>query len=324
MKECLFHLLAMESRADTTIAVEKYIVQLVHELPLPIARVAAVQFCAAESLAGGGDLNAALLTATLPAARHPLVSALPLESLFASLSVDTTMGVLSCLLTEQRVLFHSHSRTKLVRSVLAFQQLLHPFQWTSVCIPLLPASLLDACSIPQPYIIGVETFVLSELTDLTDLVIVDLDANCIRSTAALPRLPAHAAAALWSELRAIAERRVAAHDDLWPDPMGAHSRSEQCVRFFFFCTLHSLSSTFSVSPTSFFSFISHSFTCMCKCDLFSVSFSPQPLLARARTSATASSTFIFFAFVPSLCSFFSLLSLLLCLSSTWCVVVGRL
>ena len=41
-----------------------------------------------------------------------------------------------------------------------------------------------------------------------ELVMVDLDSNCIRSTQALPRLPAQPAGLLWNELRDILERRT--------------------------------------------------------------------------------------------------------------------
>jgi hypothetical protein len=45
-------------------------------------------------------------------------------------------------------------------------QLLYPFKWQSVCIPLLPVDMLDAYMIPQPYIIGIETKYLVELTEI--------------------------------------------------------------------------------------------------------------------------------------------------------------
>jgi hypothetical protein len=191
--------------------------QLCHEIPLPIGQTSAVQFHAAAPSHTGTGADSALLTVTMPAVRHPLASTIPLDTLFAALGIDTILGIVASLLTESRVLFHSHSRSKLVRSIMCFQQLLYPFLWTSVCIPLLPADMLDACAIPQPYMIGIESRLLSELTEVAEIVMVDLDHNCIRSTDPLPRLPAQAASALWTELRNIAERRVSALDDVMPE-----------------------------------------------------------------------------------------------------------
>jgi hypothetical protein len=66
--------------------------------------------------------DAGLLTVSLPATRHPLCSTLALDQLFSTLSVDTIIGVLACLLTECRILFHAVARTTLTHAIQSFLQ----------------------------------------------------------------------------------------------------------------------------------------------------------------------------------------------------------
>lgn len=100
-------------------------------------------------------------------------------------------------------------------AALVFQtmlQLLYPFQWCSVYVPVLAELMLDAHECPQPYIQGVHTKYLSHFTELNDIVLIDLDHDLIRCSDPLPRLPQQSGGALWARLREIMERQASARD----------------------------------------------------------------------------------------------------------------
>ncbi len=55
--------------------------------------------------------------------------------------------------------------------------LLYPFTWQHVFIPVLPASLIDMCCAPMPFVVGVLSSYLPEVMKLPldDVLMVDLD-----------------------------------------------------------------------------------------------------------------------------------------------------
>ena len=145
--------------------------------------------------------------------RHPFTPTLSLGPLFAVLSVDNVLNVLSAMLHESRVILHSRSLSTLSAIAHTLLQLLYPFRWAYTFVSVLPIRALDVYLDTRPYIIGVHTKALKRMTAREGILWVDLDNNALRCnpTSAPPRLPVQAVA-LRDALMRLVERRVAARD----------------------------------------------------------------------------------------------------------------
>lgn len=82
-------------------------------------------------------------------------------------------------MTEHKILFHSKSFSRLTDSCKALTALMYPFRYTHVFIPLLPTPLVEVLSTPTPFIMGVHSSLQSEITDLLDVIVADVDAGSI-------------------------------------------------------------------------------------------------------------------------------------------------
>ena len=141
MRENLYQWLSNEASPNSTGAVEKFIVQLVSEIPLPISGQCCLQFSSSS--------NDEMLY-SLPSSRHPLCSTFSLDHLFSTLSIDTIIGVIATILFESRIIFYSSSLSSITIIIHSFLQLVYPLQWSGVFIPLLPLDMIDAYDCPQP------------------------------------------------------------------------------------------------------------------------------------------------------------------------------
>ncbi|KAI1907725.1 hypothetical protein LOZ61_005977 [Ophidiomyces ophidiicola] len=95
------------------------------------------------------------------------------------------------LLAESRIILLSSHTAMLNLVSRAITELLFPFQWTGVFIPILPARLLQALEAPCPYIVGVERRYENLELPSDDFVLVDLDQDVIESTQRPTPLPRH-------------------------------------------------------------------------------------------------------------------------------------
>uniref|UniRef100_A0A8C5N5U4 SET binding factor 2 n=1 Tax=Gouania willdenowi TaxID=441366 RepID=A0A8C5N5U4_GOUWI len=97
--------------------------------------------------------------------------------------VDRIQHVLSlfcAVLTEHKVLFHSTSYQRLEEACRALEALMFPLKYSYPYIPILPSRLLEVLSSPTPFIIGVHSMFQSEIQDLLDVIIADLDGGTIK------------------------------------------------------------------------------------------------------------------------------------------------
>ncbi|PGG96260.1 hypothetical protein AJ79_09660 [Helicocarpus griseus UAMH5409] len=130
-------------------------------------------------------------------ARKEAINELPgsrntdLYALFRCLSISNIIILFEYILAESRVILLSSHASMLHLASKALVDLLFPFQWTGVFIPILPSRLIQALEAPCPYIVGIER--RYEKTELPsdDFVLVDLDQNEIESTARPTPLPRH-------------------------------------------------------------------------------------------------------------------------------------
>ena len=61
----------------------------------------------------------------------------------------------------------------------ALTSLMYPFRYSHVYIPILPASLVEVLSTPTPFIMGVHSSLRSEVSELMDVIVADLDGGAV-------------------------------------------------------------------------------------------------------------------------------------------------
>jgi hypothetical protein len=112
-----------------------------------------------------------------------------LYPLFRTLTVPNIVLLFEYVLSESRIILLSSHVAMLQLVSKAILELIWPFEWTGVYIPVLPARLVQALDAPCPYICGVDRkYEKYDLPD-DDYVLVDLDKNELYSTAPPPFLP---------------------------------------------------------------------------------------------------------------------------------------
>jgi hypothetical protein len=98
-------------------------------------------------------------------------------------------------------------------------------------IPTLTSAMIDAHCMPQPYVLGIRTSALNELSDVKDVVIVDVDHNLIRSFVPINPLPQKEGKLLWMRLRAAVDSKISASDALVRPRDAAKAREEVMLKF---------------------------------------------------------------------------------------------
>ncbi|XP_066503261.1 myotubularin-related protein 13 isoform X2 [Hoplias malabaricus] len=148
------------------------------------------------------SLVANLLTCTVPVAggsqklfslgagdrqliQTPLNENLPVTNksvalLFQQLGIQNVLSLFCAVLTEHKVLFHSTSYQRLGEACRALEALMFPLKYSYPYIPILPSRLLEVLSSPTPFIIGVHSMFQSEIHELLDVIIADLDGGTIK------------------------------------------------------------------------------------------------------------------------------------------------
>jgi hypothetical protein len=109
--------------------------------------------------------------------------------LFRALTIPNIIVLLEYVLSESRIILISSHTSMLQLVSRAMLELIWPFKWAGVYIPVLPNRLVQALEAPCPYICGIDRSY--EKWDLPedDFVLVDLDKNELQSTAHPPALP---------------------------------------------------------------------------------------------------------------------------------------
>uniref|UniRef100_A0A9J8A3Z7 DENN domain containing 2C n=2 Tax=Cyprinus carpio TaxID=7962 RepID=A0A9J8A3Z7_CYPCA len=88
------------------------------------------------------------------------------ESLLQCLSVTRLLQVFASLLLERRVIFIADKLSVLSRCAHSALALLYPFTWQHTFVPVLPASMLDICCSPTPFVMGALSPSLPEVLDM--------------------------------------------------------------------------------------------------------------------------------------------------------------
>ncbi|CAI5635795.1 DENN domain-containing protein 2A isoform X3 [Oreochromis niloticus] len=101
------------------------------------------------------------------------------ECLFSCLSLRLLLGVFGSLLLERRVIFTADKLSTLSQCCHAVVALLYPFVWQHTYIPVLPSAMLDIVCTPTPFIVGLLSSSLPQLTELPleEVLVVDLGSS---------------------------------------------------------------------------------------------------------------------------------------------------
>lgn len=117
------------------------------------------------------------------------------------LGIKNVLILLCAVMTENKILFHSKCYFHLTESCKALVALMYPFRYTHVYIPILPAPLAEVLSTPTPFIMGIHSSLQTEVTDLIDVIVVDLDGGLVTIPSSLtppvPLLPSP----LWEQIQ---------------------------------------------------------------------------------------------------------------------------
>ncbi|KAM3588047.1 uncharacterized protein V6R79_019992 [Siganus canaliculatus] len=98
------------------------------------------------------------------------------ECLFSCLSLRLLLRVFGSLLLERRVIFTADKLSTLSQCCHAVVALLYPFVWQHTYIPVLPSAMLDIVCTPTPFLVGLLSSSLPQLTELPleEVLVVDL------------------------------------------------------------------------------------------------------------------------------------------------------
>lgn len=156
---------------------ERYVVNLCAEALSPITSITQVEIAVRElrMYARKEAVN------EIPGSRN-----IDIYALFRSLSIPNIVTLFEFVLAESRIILLSSHTAMLHLASLAIVNLLYPFQWTGVFIPILPARLVQTIEAPCPYIVGVERRYEPADYPEDDYVLVDLDQDSIVSNGPPP------------------------------------------------------------------------------------------------------------------------------------------
>ncbi|CAH1134526.1 unnamed protein product [Ceutorhynchus assimilis] len=181
----------------TAVPVERYIIQLLDEVPFPSPRTLL------QLNADNQDLRVIFTQPEdLPLPR----SAASFKQLLLNLGSENCLQVLLLALTEQKILIHSLRPDVLTSVAEAISSLLFPFKWQCPYIPLCPLGLVEVLHAPLPFLIGVDSRFFDLYDPPPDVSCIDLDTNIItvaeiqRQNLSTKLLPKKAAKCLKSAL----------------------------------------------------------------------------------------------------------------------------
>ncbi|CAN9317854.1 unnamed protein product [Alternaria alternata] len=156
---------------------ERYVVNLCAEALSPITSITQVELAVRElrMYARKEAVN------ELPGSRN-----IDIYALFRCMSIPNIITLFEYVLSEARIILLSSHTAMLHLASMAITNLLYPFQWAGVFIPILPARLVQTIEAPCPYIVGIERrYEPADYPD-DDYVLVDLDADSIVSNGPPP------------------------------------------------------------------------------------------------------------------------------------------
>ncbi|KAG5884190.1 hypothetical protein JTB14_020713 [Gonioctena quinquepunctata] len=169
----------------------------IENMPVPLETlVGNILGCIQVPPPGGPQVRFSIGAGDRQALQPPLSPSLPVTHtsvnlLFHQLGIRNVLVLFCAIMTEHKILFHSKSYNRLTEACRALTAVMYPFRYTHVYIPLLPAPLVEVLSTPTPFIMGVHSSLKSEVAELMDVIVADLDGGSITipDGISLPLLP---------------------------------------------------------------------------------------------------------------------------------------
>lgn len=103
---------------------------------------------------------------------------------YTAVNYKVMMEVFAALMFERRIIFTSSSLSILTGCVFAAEALIFPLTWQHIYIPILPPQIIDYCSAPMPFLVGMHTSLYHSIKDtpvIEEVVIVNLDTNEVQN-----------------------------------------------------------------------------------------------------------------------------------------------
>ncbi|XP_066906061.1 DENN domain-containing protein 5B isoform X2 [Halyomorpha halys] len=114
----------------------------------------------------------------------------PLRELFTLLGVDCVIQLFTCLLLENQILLCSGEYQRLMLVAESLTNLLLPFSWPHVYVPILPASCHHFLDAPVPFVMGLHTRESRvNVPSEANLCYMDLDTRLLQTPEELPSFP---------------------------------------------------------------------------------------------------------------------------------------
>jgi DENN domain-containing protein 5 len=190
------------SLLQAPLPIERYVANLVSEIPLPPRGKVRVEF---------GFTSSRLISIERPPPNELPLANFSYRPLFASLSTGNIMVVLGCLMEECKVVLLSSQCSILTPVAEALMSAIFPFEWQGLYIPVLPYSITDILEAPVPFLVGLDSRYFKETTPRRrprNVVFVDLDRDVVHlgvdeltdTNRKVPRLPPHDAQKLKASL----------------------------------------------------------------------------------------------------------------------------
>ncbi|XP_071519396.1 DENN domain-containing protein 1A isoform X7 [Panulirus ornatus] len=106
-----------------------------------------------------------------------------LSEYYNAVDTNNMIIIFASMLYERRIIMVSKRLSRLSSCVQAANSVIYPMQWQHIFIPVLPEHLLDYLLAPMPFLIGVNTSLLSkvQMDDIGEAVILDADNNTVKT-----------------------------------------------------------------------------------------------------------------------------------------------
>jgi hypothetical protein len=154
---------------------EVYVSNLLFEVPAPRPGRAVRFNC-------GGPLRVAM-----PFPEDPPMCEFSFRRLFSLFSIDIVLAIYGTILLEEQVVLRSNDLSLLTLVAECFTELLYPFAWPYVYVPILPATQLLFLEAPMPFVMGLPG--VHEIGLPQTIVSINIDAGVISNPEAIPPLP---------------------------------------------------------------------------------------------------------------------------------------
>ena len=203
------------SLSESNIPIEDYVVHFFNCVPVPKFRDAA----GIRLTYDGTRRNQTVAIFQTDALNEYGITDFDCKVLFKCLSVPNIIRVISLLLLEQKIIFHSHHRCIITPLMHVFLALIFPLRWTGIYIPLCSTSLIEVLGAPVPFLIGLDSKEVLNLDLLSnDVYIIDLDNDKVICTffdeiAASEALPSPIVQLLKNRLNRIWKKQI------WQEPL---------------------------------------------------------------------------------------------------------